>query len=174
MFWNTDISSKRYQKYFALTAIVGFSVLGISCNRDHQSISIDKFSFDVYKGNLIDDSPPGSYDFTIINPNKNNQYVSVPSPCSGQINYVGHDTGGYGNYLKLSCGIESWLMAHFESISVSQGESVRKGDIIAIQGSTGNSTGPHIHAEILSSNGKRIENRDLTRDTVMNYINYLE
>ena len=40
------------------------------------------------------------------------------------------------------------LYAHMSSRKVSVGQSVRQGDVLGITGSTGNSTGPHLHFEI--------------------------
>jgi len=47
------------------------------------------------------------------------------------------------------------LYGHMSSLSVSAGTNVKQGDAIGITGSTGNSTGPHLHFEI-SENGVRI------------------
>ena len=42
----------------------------------------------------------------------------------------------------------STLYAHCSAITVSAGQSVRKGDEVARVGSTGNATGPHLHFEV--------------------------
>ena len=57
--------------------------------------------------------------------------------------------GSYGNLVKISHGngIETWY-AHCSKIYVNVGDQVNQGDIIAAVGSTGNSTGPHLHLEI--------------------------
>lgn len=57
--------------------------------------------------------------------------------------------GSYGNLVKVSHGngIETWY-AHCSKIYAKVGEKVKAGDIIAAVGSTGNSTGPHLHLEI--------------------------
>ena len=57
--------------------------------------------------------------------------------------------GGYGNYVIISHGngIET-VYAHCSSLSVSAGQSVSQGQQIAAVGSTGNSTGDHLHLEI--------------------------
>lgn len=56
---------------------------------------------------------------------------------------------GYGKYLIIDHGGGySTLYAHCSSISVKVGQKVTRGDVIGKVGSTGNSTGPHIHFEI--------------------------
>ncbi len=57
--------------------------------------------------------------------------------------------GGYGNYVVISHsnGTQT-LYAHMKQAVVSVGERVSQGDIIGYVGSTGNSTGPHLHFEI--------------------------
>ena len=58
-------------------------------------------------------------------------------------------SGAYGNLVKVSHGngIETWY-AHTSKMYVSVGQKVKAGDIIAAVGTTGNSTGPHLHLEI--------------------------
>ena len=58
-------------------------------------------------------------------------------------------TGSYGNLVKISHGngVETWY-AHTSAMYVTAGQQVKAGDVIAAVGSTGNSTGPHLHFEI--------------------------
>lgn len=58
-------------------------------------------------------------------------------------------TGSYGNLVKISHGngVETWY-AHTSKMYVTKGQSVKAGDVIAAVGSTGNSTGAHLHFEI--------------------------
>ena len=57
--------------------------------------------------------------------------------------------GSYGNLVKIDHGngLETWY-AHTNKMYVKVGEQVKAGDVIAEVGSTGNSTGPHLHLEI--------------------------
>ena len=59
------------------------------------------------------------------------------------------ESGSYGNLVKISHGnnVETWY-AHTSKMYVTKGESVKAGDVIATVGTTGNSTGPHLHLEI--------------------------
>ena len=56
---------------------------------------------------------------------------------------------GYGNTVVVDHGNGiSTLYGHNENVAVSEGQSVGKGSVIAYAGSTGNSTGPHVHFEV--------------------------
>lgn len=65
-------------------------------------------------------------------------------------------TGSYGNLVKISHGngVETWY-AHTSKMYVKPGQEVKAGDVIAAVGSTGNSTGAHLHLEI-RINGKHV------------------
>lgn len=70
------------------------------------------------------------------------------APADGVVTYAGY-LGGYGNTVIVDLGGGlSILGAHNSSLSVSVGQSVKKGQTIAKIGSTGNSTGPHSHFEV--------------------------
>lgn len=66
-------------------------------------------------------------------------------------------SSSYGNYVVVSHGNSlSSLYAHMSSMAVSAGQSVNKGDVIGYVGSTGWSTGPHLHLE-MRVNGSNVD-----------------
>ncbi len=68
---------------------------------------------------------------------------------SGVVTFAGWSNWGYGNMVMLDHG-NGWttLYSHFSQWNVSCGQSVNKGQIVGLAGSTGNSTGPHLHFEM--------------------------
>ena len=69
---------------------------------------------------------------------------------------VSQYSSSYGNYVVISHGSgNTTLYGHMSSRKVEVGQYVLQGDVIGITGSTGNSTGPHLHFEI-TENGVRI------------------
>ena len=75
---------------------------------------------------------------------------------SGTVYFAG-DGGGYGNLVKVDHGngMQTYY-AHCSSLLVTSGQKVSRGEKIALTGSTGNSTGPHLHFEVII-NGKCID-----------------
>jgi murein DD-endopeptidase MepM/ murein hydrolase activator NlpD len=74
---------------------------------------------------------------------------SVFASDSGVVVYAGGISGGYGNMVMIDHGNGyQTLYAHLSSIVTRCGASVYQGDVIGYAGSTGNSTGPHLHFEV--------------------------
>lgn len=85
--------------------------------------------------------------------------TKVVASDGGMIKKV-RDQGGYGKHIVIVHPINQkrWmtLYAHLSKINVKEGQMVRQGDVIGLMGSTGNSTGSHLHFEI--HNGDAIYN----------------
>jgi murein DD-endopeptidase MepM/ murein hydrolase activator NlpD len=69
--------------------------------------------------------------------------------ADGVVVAVGHTTFGYGNYVVIAHGAGiATLYAHLLSTKANYGDVVRRGQVIGLEGSTGLSTGPHVHFEL--------------------------
>jgi len=79
---------------------------------------------------------------------------SIAAADSGVIMFAGWATGGYGYVIAIDHGNGyQTLYAHLSSVNVSCGQSVRQGQLIGLGGSSGNSTGPHLHFEVRLNGG---------------------
>lgn len=85
-----------------------------------------------------------------------NQGTAVYACDSGTV-VLAEWYGGYGNCIMIDHGNGyTTLYGHLSVISVSKGQTVSQGNTIGQVGSTGNSTGPHLHLEVYK-NGSRID-----------------
>ena len=74
--------------------------------------------------------------------------MPIYAAASGTVIYAGW-ISGYGNTVIIDHGGGvTTLYGHNDSLNVSEGENVAQGQVIAMCGSTGNSTGPHCHFEV--------------------------
>lgn len=72
----------------------------------------------------------------------------VKATADGIVSFAGW-SGGSGNLVALEHGLGfSTYYAHNRQVVVKAGQKVKRGDIISYVGSTGNSTGPHLHYEV--------------------------
>ncbi|MDV5094093.1 peptidoglycan DD-metalloendopeptidase family protein [Faecalibacterium duncaniae] len=84
----------------------------------------------------------------------------IYAAASGYVQVAGWSSGGYGNYViiyhgKMSDGNQySTLYGHMRSVATSAGKYVQQGEIIGYVGSTGNSTGNHLHLEVWKGGSK--------------------
>ena len=77
---------------------------------------------------------------------------SIYAAKAGQV-IISEYSKSYGNYVVVYHGPgNSTLYAHMSSRKVSVGQQVKQGDVLGITGSTGNSTGPHLHFEVKENN----------------------
>ena len=90
----------------------------------------------------------------------NKLHAGTDSAASGYVQVAGWSSGGYGNYViiyhgKMSDGNQySTLYGHMRSVATSAGKYVQQGEIIGYVGSTGNSTGNHLHLEVWKGGSK--------------------
>ena len=84
----------------------------------------------------------------------------IYAAASGYVQVAGWSSGGYGNYViiyhgKMSDGNQyNTLYGHMRSVATSAGKYVQQGEIIGYVGSTGNSTGNHLHLEVWKGGSK--------------------
>ena len=77
-----------------------------------------------------------------------NQGTQIKVVADGTVTCASY-SGSYGYLVKVDHGngVETWY-AHTSKMYVKEGQEVKAGDVIALVGSTGNSTGPHLHFEV--------------------------
>lgn len=86
-------------------------------------------------------------DFTADNRN-------IYSTCEGTVRVIAYDEGGWGRYISVGDGNGMrHIFCHLEegSVSVVEGQRVSRNTVLARMGSTGNSTGVHLHFQINDS-----------------------
>ena len=86
-------------------------------------------------------------DIVLTRPNESNFGQTLPSPLSGRVLFAGNENDGYGNKVVIrndQTG-QITMVGHMQSINVRRGQTVSYGQNLGSQGSTGRSTGAHIH-----------------------------
>lgn len=78
--------------------------------------------------------------------------TSVKASKTGTVS-LRNNPGGYGKYIDIDHGTINGIKAmsrygHLSKFCVANGQKVKQGQVIALSGNTGNSTGPHLHFEI--------------------------
>lgn len=99
---------------------------------------LDPFSKEIEMHNGIDFAMPGG--------------TPINAVMGGQVTAKGNDPEGYGNFIVISSGTKSTLYAHCSQIFVNLDDTINRGDVIAEVGSTGTSTGDHLHLEYKKRN----------------------
>ena len=102
-----------------------------------------KFSFVRYHPILHENRPHEGIDITAAYGTK------IIAPAAGRVIKVGYENG-YGNLVAIDhgYGLET-RYAHMSRWAVRVGQNVKRGDLLGYVGSTGLSTGPHLHYEVL-------------------------
>lgn len=90
----------------------------------------------------------------------NKKGTEIAAADSGEVIWSDWDNS-YGNFIKIrhDNGLVT-CYAHMSERLVEVGARVRQGDIIGLMGSTGFSTGPHLHFEVRTEDNKRVNPRD--------------
>lgn len=86
----------------------------------------------------------------------NDMGTPIVATADGIVDFAGWNAGGYGNMVDIDHG--NGIMTrygHASQVIVSAGQYVQRGQVIALMGSTGFSTGPHVHYEVII-NGQRV------------------
>lgn len=101
--------------------------------------------------------PPPGYPFPWAHPGIDLPYINEPvkSTISGRA-YTQEMPGGFGHYIRVVGGALEVIYGHLSKWLVKNGQHVNPGDVLGITGSTGASTGPHLHYE-MHQNGHPID-----------------
>jgi murein DD-endopeptidase MepM/ murein hydrolase activator NlpD len=151
---NTESAVRRFQSaaHIAVDGVAGSGTLGAL--RGNQVVSTSPIGpvrfFRPVPGAIGDR-------FGFIPPGRWHTGLDFPEPKGtpihaggvGVVSFAGFNTGGYGNLVVIThrLGFESWY-AHMSVIAASVGQRVSGGQTIGYVGSTGHSTGPHLHFEV--------------------------
>jgi murein DD-endopeptidase MepM/ murein hydrolase activator NlpD len=87
---------------------------------------------------------------------------NVVAVAAGVVTWAG-ERSGYGTLVEINHG-DGYVTryAHNERVLVNVGDTVKRGEAIALMGSTGRSTGPHVHFEVLR-NGRQVNPLSFTK-----------
>ncbi len=88
--------------------------------------------------------------------------TKIKAATAGEV-VLNSTEGDYGNHLKIQIGEISIIYAHCNALYVNQGDKIEQGQEIAEVGTTGNSTGPHLHFEV------RVYERTIDPQTILEF-----
>jgi len=175
---------------------LGTLLLG-SCSTFHTPVSRETFSTtpgstsvdrDVDSDSMSIDPETMAFDWPVDSarmtrgflPNKRRPHLGIDLAApkgtpilaaqGGTVIYAGREFRGYGKMILVESG-NGWatLYAHFDKILVSEGQKVRKGEILGAMGRTGRATGVHLHFEIRKNRGP-VDPLPLLPNSVANHI----
>jgi len=104
--------------------------------------------------------------------------TEVYATGNGKVIAAGWNSGGFGNHVVIDHGYGyQSTYGHLSSIKVSVGMDIKRGDLLGLSGSTGTSSGPHLHYQIdlygNHQNPLNFFNNDLTEDEYFEMIRML-
>jgi len=82
--------------------------------------------------------------------------TQVKSAISGTVVEVQYGNKSFGNFVRVKNSDIVTTYAHCSQLKVKEGDKVKQGDIIALSGNTGKSSGPHLHFEV-SKDGRLVD-----------------
>lgn len=83
---------------------------------------------------------------------------SIYATCDGTVRVVAYDKDGWGNYISIGdANGQRHIFCHLDSVFVKKGDKVSRKTVIGIMGTTGNSTGVHLHYQINNSKDTPID-----------------
>lgn len=106
--------------------------------------------------------------------------IDFALPSGSQVSAVAQGTAhtvsgktGYGNYIWISNPNNFVsLYAHLKSFAIKDGQSVRRGQLIGYSGSTGNSTGPHLHFTLRSNATTQFNGNAAKPEPMSGYVDF--
>ena len=87
--------------------------------------------------------------------------TQIKSAITGTVIEVKKSNVSLGNFVRIKNGDIVTTYAHCSAIKVKEGDKVKQGDIIALSGNTGKSSGPHLHFEV-KKDGRLVNPEKLT------------
>ena len=97
----------------------------------------------------------------------NDESTPIYAPADGKVIFTGN-LSGYGKVIKIDHGYGYiTLYGHLRKILVKNGDSISRHQKIALMGSTGKSTGPHLHYEVRIFNKKMDPFQYIDRDSII-------
>lgn len=134
----------------------------------HYGIRVHPVSGTIRKHNGIDLTGVGGNGDTYIIAAKSGTVITAHTGCFSTDNQEDHCGGGYGNYVMIqhNDGLYTFYgHMHENSIVVKEGESVTQGQVIGRMGTSGVSTGTHLHFEVRTGT---------TSDTAVQPLDYID
>lgn len=147
---------KNYKKKILFAIMLLFVLIGAEPEKKVEAAS-NNWAWPTYLTSIQNDWPcysSGKYHAGTDFPVPLN--TPVYSTCDGEVVSVQSLTSSYGKHIKIKAVVNDNVVymryCHLNSFAVAVGDKVSAGQLIGYSGSTGNSTGPHLHYEVRNVN----------------------